>query len=85
MCFPEHFGSRSQDLPDVMHDAGQFYWGLPEAWHAELKLFESWSTVVELPTWRVQDIDTLDDWNRAQIIHQMIEAMMVDGNKIQGE
>ena len=27
MFFPEHFTSRSQDLPLALHDAGQFYWG----------------------------------------------------------
>src|SRR5689334_10715048 len=32
MLFPEHFESRSQDLPRALHDAGQFYWGRPDAW-----------------------------------------------------
>lgn len=31
MFFPEHFSTRSQDLPTAFHDAGQFYWGRPDA------------------------------------------------------
>ncbi len=34
MFFPEHFQTRSQDLPEALHDAGQFYWGRPQAWLA---------------------------------------------------
>ena len=32
MIFPEHYKSRSQDLPNVYHDAGLFYWAKPEIW-----------------------------------------------------
>ena len=70
MFFPEHFQARSQDLPDALHDAGQFYWGRAQAWTDGLRIFDHWSTVVELPCWRVQDIDTLDDWERAEIIYK---------------
>ena len=68
MFFPEHFSKRSQDLPEAWHDAGQFYWGKPEAWQQALRIFDSWSTVVPLPRWRVQDIDTHEDWDRAELI-----------------
>jgi N-acylneuraminate cytidylyltransferase len=68
MLFPEEFATRSQDLPDVLHDAGQFYWGRPDAWSNELKIFAGHSTVVQLPRWRVQDIDTEEDWTRAEFI-----------------
>ena len=65
MFFPEHAGTRSQDLPEAHHDAGMFYWGLPEAWLAGDPIFDSRSTIVPLPRWRVQDIDTEEDWQRA--------------------
>lgn len=68
MIFPEHFSTRSQDLPEALHDAGQFYWGLPEAWIERKKIFDKWSAVVRLPHWRVQDIDTHEDWARAEAI-----------------
>jgi pseudaminic acid cytidylyltransferase len=74
MFFPEHFTKRSQDLPEAWHDAGQFYWGKPEAWRQALRIFDSWSTVVPLPRWRVQDIDTHEDWDRAELIFKAIRS-----------
>lgn len=68
MFYPEHFSTRSQDLPEALHDAGQFYWGRPAAWLSKARVFDRHSTVVELPRWRVQDIDTEDDWRRAEMI-----------------
>ena len=68
MLFPEHFATRSQDLPAVLHDAGQFYWGTPQAWLARETVFDRRSTVVKIPAWRVQDIDTEDDWLRAEAL-----------------
>lgn len=68
MVYPDHYDTRSQDLPEVWHDAGQFYWGSADAWRQQLRIFESWSTIVRLPRWRVQDIDTRDDLERARHI-----------------
>jgi len=68
MFFPEHFLTRSQDLPAALHDAGQFYWGRPSAWMEGKRIFDRHSTAVVVPRWRVQDIDTEDDWRRAEII-----------------
>jgi N-acylneuraminate cytidylyltransferase len=70
MFFPEHFTTRSQDLPESFHDAGQFYWGKRDAWLEARPLFGANSTLVELPRWRVQDIDTDEDWLRAERIFQ---------------
>ena len=72
MIFPERFRIRSQDLPEAMHDAGQFYWGRPQAWQNSLKIFDKWSTIVRIPRWRVQDIDTIEDWSRAEIMMQVL-------------
>jgi len=74
MFFPDKFGTRSQDLPEAMHDAGQFYWGRAEAWLTGKRLFDRWSTVVHVPQWRVQDVDTEDDWIRAQFIYDYLCA-----------
>ena len=65
MCYPEHFRSRSQDLPKVFHDAAQFYWGRTQAWMDRKPIFGPYSTVITLPRWRVQDIDTEEDWAMA--------------------
>jgi N-acylneuraminate cytidylyltransferase len=68
MFFPEHFATHSQHLPKALHDAGQFYWGRPEAWMDCQRIFDRHSIPVVIPRWRVQDIDTPDDWQRAESI-----------------
>lgn len=68
MFFPEHFAKRSQDLPEALHDAAQFYWGTPDAWVQQLMIFDHHSTALILPRWRVQDIDTEEDWMHAELI-----------------
>lgn len=74
MLFPEHFQTRSQDLPRVFHDAGQFCWGRASAWMPDARIFEAWSTVVEIPAWRVQDIDTPQDWRFAELLFEAARA-----------
>lgn len=68
MLFPEFFTTRSQDLQIAWHDAGQFYWGRPAAWMEGKRIFDRHSAPVPIPRWRVQDIDDLDDWVRAEMI-----------------
>lgn len=74
MFHPEHFNTRSQDLEEAYHDAGQFYWAHPEAWATSLNLFENCRPLI-LPRWRVQDIDTEEDWIRAELLHQLLEQL----------
>jgi len=66
MFSPEYLLTRSQDLEEAYHDAGQFYWGRASAWLAKEPMFAAHSQVVLLPASRVQDIDTPDDWLRAE-------------------
>jgi N-acylneuraminate cytidylyltransferase len=72
MFHPEHFATRSQDLPRALHDAGQFYWGRADAWMAGDTLFGPRSAPLIVPRWRVQDIDTPDDWRRAEALFQAL-------------
>ncbi|MGX9728042.1 MAG: pseudaminic acid cytidylyltransferase [Candidatus Electronema sp. VV] len=74
MLFPEHFNSRSQDLEETYHDAGQFYWGTKEAWLIEKRIFSSSSYPVLLPRHLVQDIDTQEDWTRAELMFNAIRG-----------
>lgn len=66
MFQPEHFNTRSQDLEEAWHDAGQFYWGKAKAWLEHQPLFGQGAAPVVLPRLRVQDIDTPEDWERAE-------------------
>lgn len=74
MLFPEHAGTRSQDLPEALYDAGQFYWGRPQAWLDGSAIFGEKSTVVRIPRCRVQDIDTEEDWAEANAMLANIRA-----------
>lgn len=71
--FPEHILARSQDLEEAYHDAGQFYWGTTEAWLEEKPLFSDRSVAVLIPRHLVQDIDTLEDWIRAELMYRALK------------
>lgn len=72
MFFPEHFLTRSQDLEESYHDAGQFYWGLVNAWKQAQPIFSSESELYRLPGYLVQDIDTPEDWVRTELMHKVL-------------
>ncbi|KFF49700.1 NeuA [Gammaproteobacteria bacterium MFB021] len=74
MFEPQHLNTRSQDLEEAWHDAGQFYWGRPEAWLAGRPLFSARAVPVKLPRHRVQDIDTPEDWQRAEWLFKAWQA-----------
>jgi pseudaminic acid cytidylyltransferase len=71
--FPQFAATRTQDLPPAFHDAGQFYWGRPPAWLAGLNIHLHGRTIV-IPEWRVVDIDTPEDWQRAELLHQALRG-----------
>jgi pseudaminic acid cytidylyltransferase len=72
MFNPEHFNTRSQDLEEAYHDAGQFYWGRATAWLTGKIIFGPHSAAIQLPRWRVQDIDTVEDWQMAEYLFRAI-------------
>jgi len=79
MFNPENFASRSQDLEEAFHDAGQFYWGRAAAWLAGKPLFSHDAAPVPLPRHRVQDIDTAEDWERAEWLFKATQAQAGQG------
>ena len=72
MIWAENEIARSQDLRAAYHDAGQFYWGRPESWVSRDSILCSESVPVLIPSYRVQDIDTEEDWRRAEFMFQAI-------------
>lgn len=74
MFFPDKYSVRSQDLPEALHDAAQFYWGRPQVWLDQRKVFGPSSAVVRIPRWRVQDIDTVEDWTRAEAMASYLSS-----------
>lgn len=74
MFQPEHLMTRSQDLEHAYHDAGQFYWGRAQAFSDGVALFSEASVPVVLPRYRVQDIDTPEDWVQAEMMYHAMTA-----------
>jgi N-acylneuraminate cytidylyltransferase len=72
--YPEFRNTRSQDLPEAYQDAGQFYWGRSDAWLRGDVMYSPASLPVILPRHLVQDIDTLDDWKRAEYLYAALKA-----------
>lgn len=68
--WPENIPKRSQDLEEAYHDAGQFYWGRTDAWLKGLQVFSNDSVPIILPRHLVQDIDTPEDWRRAELMYK---------------
>lgn len=66
--------SRTQDLPSLVHDAGQFYWASPARWRSGESLLNG-AYGYRLPAWRAVDIDTEEDWDHAAVIAAGLRAM----------
>ena len=74
MFWPENFMKRSQDLEESFQDAGQFYWTNLNIDSTEI-IFGKDSIPIRLPKFLVQDIDTLEDWVRAEFMYESINKM----------
>jgi pseudaminic acid cytidylyltransferase len=73
MFYPEHLNTRSQDLEEAYHDAGQFYWGKAQAFKDGLSIFSEVSSPYILPRYLVQDIDSTEDWIRAEAMYKVLK------------
>ncbi|MDG2013198.1 MAG: pseudaminic acid cytidylyltransferase [Pirellulaceae bacterium] len=74
MLQPEYELTRSQDLSETFHDAGQFYWGRADSFAAHDRIYSANSAPVMIPCHRVQDIDTPEDWTRAECMYRAIQS-----------
>ena len=70
--WPEYINSRSQDLPNSYHDAGQWYWIKTKAFEKYRKLFTPKTKSIILSTIEVQDIDNDNDWKLAELKYKNI-------------
>lgn len=72
MFTPQYYLTRSQDLEESYQDAGEFYWNKIDEKSNDV-LFGRDSIPVVLPRYLVQDIDTLEDWKRAEFMYQAFQ------------
>ena len=66
MIFKKNFKQRSQDIKKIFCDAGQFYWAHKKDWLSKKNIYSKNSNFISIPKWRYNDIDTPDDWQRAE-------------------
>jgi pseudaminic acid cytidylyltransferase len=71
MFNPKYFNSRSQDLEEAYQDAGQFYWENLNKEFTDIP-FGKDSVPIILPRYLVQDIDTLEDWERTEYMYEVL-------------
>ncbi len=74
MFTPKYYMTRSQDLEEAYQDAGQFYWA-KTAKESQEVMFGNDSIPVLLPRHLVQDIDTLEDWKRAEVMYKVLKEI----------
>ena len=80
--YPQFEATRTQDFEPAYHDAGQFYWGKPTAWLQNASIHSSGVGYI-LPNWRVVDIDTPEDWVRAEMLFKSIPSLRSSYDEIQ--
>ncbi len=73
MKFPEHLKSRTQDLEKVYHDAGQFYFVKTDSLVNEKTVWCKRTAPLILSELEVQDLDTLTDWQIAEMKYQLLK------------
>jgi pseudaminic acid cytidylyltransferase len=81
MFWPENFSKRSQDLQEAYQDAGQFYWENLNNTFRDIP-FGKDSIPIVLPRHLVQDIDTMEDWMRAEFLYQAINLIPKDDENV---
>jgi pseudaminic acid cytidylyltransferase len=75
---PEYVRARTQDLEPRWHDAGQFYWGTADAWIANLPVHGN-ARAYLMDSAPVVDIDSEDDWQMAECLHDRIVRRATGG------
>ena len=73
MKYPEHLKSRTQDLEKVYHDAGQVYFVKTDALINEGTVWCKRTAPLILSELEVQDLDTLTDWQLAEMKYQLLK------------
>lgn len=72
--WPEHANSRSQDLPELIHDAGAFYFFDVKAFREQKTLVMNNTMPFPIPRNRAVDIDTPEDFEFAKHLHRYLQA-----------
>lgn len=72
--YPEYMDSRSQDLQRQYHDAAQFIMFRVDAFRRNKKFWLGNIIPLEIPELEVQDIDTMTDWEIAEMKYRILQS-----------
>tara|TARA_R110000868_G_scaffold245441_3_gene501973 strand:+ start:1355 stop:1924 length:570 start_codon:yes stop_codon:yes gene_type:complete len=73
LCMPDTQFAFAVGQTPALHDAGQFYWGRSAAF-AHIPLWERWSRMIPIPPERDCDINTEEDWIKAEVMYAMLKS-----------
>jgi N-acylneuraminate cytidylyltransferase len=71
MAQPENLLAHSQNLEPRFHETAQFWWARAETW-LNSKPMQQNLLGIYTPRWMTQDIDSLEDWEQAEIRWQIL-------------
>ncbi|MFW5886673.1 MAG: hypothetical protein ACOCUL_02845 [Bacteroidota bacterium] len=74
MMYPEYSLTRSQDLPEAYYNAGQFHWYNVDYFVQSTKISAGGVAPIIIQRYLAVDIDTPEDWETAEIIHQGLKT-----------
>lgn len=75
MIWSEYVDTCSQDLSEVYHDAGQWYWIELKEMVKSKQIMSDNSSFVELSPMKVQDVDQEADWQMAELKYGVLQSL----------
>ena len=69
-AYPEYINFRSQDLEEIFHDCGQYYWCKTDAFYENQNILFHKTVPYPVSEMEVQDIDNESDWELAEMKYQ---------------
>lgn len=76
--WPSNVNIRSQKFENRYHDAGQFYWGTFDSFMKNKNFFIKNSIPIYIPRYLCHDIDTLEDWKKAELVFKSLKINDID-------
>jgi pseudaminic acid cytidylyltransferase len=74
--YPEYSQIRTQDLEPAFYDVGQFYWGHANNWTNNKSIHDN-ARIIQIPEDKVVDIDTPEDWDRAELLFKYNQEKLI--------
>ena len=71
--FKKNVSKRSQDVQNLYYESGQFIFGKSKSWLLKKLPYLSKTSMIEIDSFRSQDIDDPSDWKRAEMIFNFIK------------